>query len=109
VKDDRVNLAHIHDAIERIQSYTSDGLQRFLADSMIQDAVVRNLEVIGEAVKGLSDDTRAQGPDIPWTQIAEMRDVLIHHYFGVKLDIVWQVVIEHLPLLKDRVRKLLES
>lgn len=74
---------------------------------MIQDAVVRNLEVIGEAVKGLSEDVRANNPDIPWTQIAGMRDVLIHHYFGVNLDIVWQVVIEHLPTLGKRVLTLL--
>jgi uncharacterized protein with HEPN domain len=76
---------------------------------MIQDAVIRNLEVIGEAAKGLSDNLRNRNPDIAWKQIAGMRDVLIHHYFGVKLDAVWQVVAEHIPLLKQRIDALLAS
>lgn len=76
---------------------------------MIQDAVIRNLEVIGEAVKGLSESLRQANPDVPWKQVAGMRDVLIHHYFGVKLDTVWMVVIDHLPKLKQRVEELLGS
>ncbi len=109
MKDDQVYLAHIRDAIERIEAFTSGGSDQFLADPMVQDAVIRNLEVIGEAVKGLSDDLRSANPEVPWKQIAGMRDVLIHHYFGVKLDTVWQVVIEHLPPLRDRVRLLIGS
>jgi uncharacterized protein with HEPN domain len=107
VKEDRVYLAHIRDAIERIDRFTADGRDRFLANPMIQDAVIRNLEVIGEAVKGLSEDLRLANPDIPWKQISGMRDVLIHHYFGVKLDSVWQVVVEHLPPLRTRVDQFL--
>lgn len=109
MKEDRVYLAHIRDAIERIDAFTSDGRERFLADPMVQDAVVRNLEVIGEAVKGLSEDLRLTHLDVPWKQIAGMRDVLIHHYFGVKLETVWQVVIEHLPPLRQRVDQLLST
>ncbi len=71
---------------------------------MAQDAVARNLEIIGEAVKGLSEEIRSANPDVPWKQIAGMRDVLIHHYFGVKMDIVWQVVADHLPPLAVKVR-----
>lgn len=108
MKEDAVYLGHIRDAIERIEAFTSGGCDQFLADPMVQDAVIRNLEVIGEAVKGLSDDVRATNPDIPWKQIAGMRDVLIHHYFGVKLDAVWQVVAEHLPQLRLRVQQLIE-
>jgi len=109
VKDDHVYLAHIRDAIERIEAFTSGGRDQFLAEPMVQDAVIRNLEVIGEAVKGLSDELRSTNPDVPWKQIAGMRDVLIHHYFGVKLDTVWQVVAEHLPPLGARVRQLLTT
>ncbi len=108
MKEDRVYLAHIRDAIDRVESFTSGGRERFLADAMVQDAVIRNLEVIGEAVKGLSENLRLANPDIPWKQIAGMRDVLIHHYFGVKLETVWQVVIDHLPRLGERVRGLLD-
>ena len=71
------------------------------------DAVVRNLEVIGEAVKRIPDDVRAQAPDIEWRKIAALRDLLIHAYFGVDLDIVWQIAIERLPALERSVRKLM--
>jgi uncharacterized protein with HEPN domain len=109
VKDDRVYLSHIRDAIQRIQTFTTGGRDEFLADPMIQDAVLRNLEIVGEAVKGLSDNLRSQAPDVPWKQIAGMRDVLIHHYFGIKLDTDWQVVVEHVPALKKRVDELLSN
>jgi uncharacterized protein with HEPN domain len=107
VKDDRVYLSHIRDAIERIDNYTSGGRDEFLTNEMAQDAVIRNLEVIGEAVKGLSEELRSANPDIPWKQIAGMRDVLIHHYFGVKLETVWGVVAEHLEPLGTKVKALL--
>jgi uncharacterized protein with HEPN domain len=109
VKDDRVYLAHIRDAIGRIDAYTSGGRDRFFAETVVQDAVIRNLEVIGEAVKCLSDEARSACPDVPWKPIAGMRDVLIHHYFGVKLETVWQVVIEHLPPLRERVEQALAA
>jgi uncharacterized protein with HEPN domain len=109
VKDDRVYLSHIRDAIDRIEAFTSGGLEGFVRDLMVQDAVIRNLEVIGEATKGLSEEIRSANPDVPWKQIAGMRDVLIHHYFGVKLETVWQVVIEHLPPLCKRVEELIDQ
>ena len=100
MKDNRVYLRHIRDAIIRIESYVSRGRPAFLAETIIQDAVIRNLEVIGEATKNLSDDLRAQHPDVPWNRIAGMRDVLIHEYFGVRLETVWGVVENRLPELK---------
>jgi uncharacterized protein with HEPN domain len=100
-------LAHIRDAIERIETYTSGGHDEFLTNPMVQDAVIRNLEIIGEAVKALSEELRTNNPDVPWKQIAGMRDVLIHHYFGVKLETVWRVAVEHLPPLGTKVRALL--
>jgi uncharacterized protein with HEPN domain len=76
---------------------------------MVQDAVIRNLEVIGEAVKGLSEPLRLANSEVPWKQIAGMRDVLIHPDFGVKLETAWQAVIEHLPPRRTRVEALLSS
>ena len=67
MKDDRVFLAHVRDAITKIQSYTQGGLDAFLADAKTQNAVIRNLEIIGEAVKNLSADLRGQHPEMPWT------------------------------------------
>lgn len=100
MKDDRVYLLHVRDAIEAIVAYTSAGRQAFQADRKTQDAVIRNLEVIGEAVKRLSDATKDAHPEVRWHQIAGMRDKLIHDYFGVDLDLVWEVIDRHLPPLR---------
>jgi uncharacterized protein with HEPN domain len=108
MKDDRAYLLHIRDAAERVVQYTADGRDAFLADTKTQDAVLRNLEVIGEAVKGLSSALRTAHPGVPWKLIAGMRDVLIHHYFGVKLDEVWRTVEHDVPLLLNQVNQLLQ-
>ena len=107
MKDDRVYLQHIRDAISRILSYTASGREAFLATPQAQDAVIRNLEIIGEAVKHLSAELRQQHPDIPWKRIAGMRDEMIHEYFGVDLRIVWNVIEQHLPVLSQGVTGLL--
>jgi uncharacterized protein with HEPN domain len=104
---DRLLLEHIRDAATRIAQYTSGGKSAFLADSLIQDGVMRNLEVIGEAVKGLSDASRNQQPQIPWKRIAGLRDFLIHVYFGVDLEKVWDVVEHRLPELKLAIETML--
>ena len=109
MKEDRVYLLHIRDAAELIAEYAGSGHDAFLADRKTQDAVIRNLEIIGEAVKNLSDALKATHLDIPWKQIAGMRDVLIHHYFGVKLETVWVVVETHLPVLRSKVEELLDD
>ncbi len=104
---DQLLLEHIRDAAARISHYTTGGKSAFLADSLIQDGVMRNLEVIGEAVKGLSDASRNQQPQIPWKRIAGLRDFLIHVYFGVDLEKVWDVVEHRLPELQRAVDDML--
>ena len=74
-----------------------------------QDATLRKLEVIGQAVKNLSEETKARQPQIPWKQIAGLRDKVIHDYFGVNLDIVWAVVEQELPKLAQAIWALLEN
>jgi uncharacterized protein with HEPN domain len=106
VKDERIFLGHILDAINDIKSYASVGEEAFLADRMRQDAIIRKLEIIGEAVKQLSAETRARRPEIRWKQIAGMRDRLTHAYFGVDLGLVWRVVERDLPALEAAVRGL---
>jgi len=107
MKDDLIYLRHIVDAIKNIEAYTMGGREEFFATKMIQDAVIRNLEIIGEAVKNLGAVFRGEHPDVPWKQIAGLRDVLIHHYFGVDLDSVWLVVEIRLPGLSQRLEPLL--
>ena len=103
-------LKDIGEAIRRIQAYTKDlEYKAFLDDTKTQDAVMRNLEIIGEATKQLSESVRQQAPHIPWRNIARMRDKLIHHYFGVNLDIVWQVIQDDLAELLAAIRSILAS
>jgi uncharacterized protein with HEPN domain len=109
VRDERLYLGHIREAIADIRSYAAVGEREFLEDRMRQDAVIRKLEVIGEAVKQLSEPTRRRRPDIPWRQIAGMRDHLTHAYFGVDLGLVWRVVERDLQALDTAVTALLES
>ena len=109
MKDDRVYLAHIRDAIARILKYTSEGKVHFDQDERTQDAVVRNLEIIGEAVKNVSNELREEQGDIPWRRLAGMRDKLIHEYFGVNLAIVWEVVEQELPKLGAQLGAILKE
>lgn len=107
-RDVRVYLEDILESIRRITEYTQ-GLdeQSFRADALRQDAVVRNLEVLGEAVKQISDDVRSRNPDVEWHKIAGLRDILIHQYFGLDVGIIWDVVRNKLPDLERRVRDIL--
>lgn len=107
MKDDRIYLGHILAAVQDIEQYASAGRDAFMTDTMRQDALIRKLEVIGEAVKNLSEISKQRRPDIPWRRIAGMRDRLTHDYFGVDLALVWVVVEKELPKLKAAVEQLL--
>lgn len=100
-------LRHILDAIQKIERYSKVGHDQLVAESMRHDAVIRQLEIIGEATKRLSPQNLGQHPEVPWRQVAGMRDVLIHDYMGVDLERVWNVVHRDLPLLRKAVEELL--
>jgi uncharacterized protein with HEPN domain len=106
-KDSRVYLAHIMECIQKIERFTEGGKERFLEDELIQDAVLRNFEVIGEAAKRLDEAYRATHPEIPWRAIAGLRDVLIHQYEGVDRNKVWAIVEKDLPCLNRSIASLL--
>ena len=106
-KDPRVYLAHILECIEKIDQFTQEGRSRFFQDAMVQDAVLRNFEVIGEAAKRLDDAYRATHPQIPWRALAGLRDVLIHQYESVELERVWAIVEGELPGLREAIAALL--
>lgn len=109
MKDPKALFEHILESISRIEKYTQEGREHFLAEPIIQDAVIRNLEIIGEAVKGVDESVRLLYPNIPWKSIAGMRDFLIHVYFGVKLETVWKTIDEDVPALKEVVRDYLAN
>lgn len=104
-KDHSVGIRPIHDCIRRIEEYVRDGKEAFLADRKTQDAVIRNLEVIGQAVRDMGiDDLIARYPGTPWAQIAASRNVLAHQYLGVDIQLVWNIVEQHLPQLAADIR-----
>jgi len=100
VKDPRVYLGHILESARKIEAYTRDGYDKFLAEPLIQDAVMRNFEIIGEAAKRVAPEFRKLHPELPWPQMAGFRDVLIHDYDDLDLQIIWNTVIKDLPLLR---------
>jgi len=109
-RPDRDLLSDIREGIRRIHAYTAAmTYEVFLADIKTQDAVIRNLEIIGEATKNLSEELRSRYPDLPWKGMAGVRDRLIHHYFGINLDVVWQIVIGELPQLALLIEEILHE
>jgi uncharacterized protein with HEPN domain len=96
------------EAIERVLEYTDPGERSFRADNKTQDAVLRNLETLGEATKHIDHETRALSPDTPWREITGLRDVLAHDYLEIDLDLVWNVVDSELPNLRETIALLLD-
>lgn len=106
-KNDLVYIKHILDSIDKIETYTDQlGKEGFIRSGIVQDAVIRNLEIIGEATKNISIEFRGEHQEIPWRNMAGLRDVLIHDYFGVDLEIVWNVVENELSKVKKKLKEL---
>ena len=107
-EDSEVLVQHILQSIAYIEEYVKDkSYQEFETSVQFQDSVLRRLEIIGEAVKHLSDEFKGDYPHLPWKKIAGMRDILIHEYFGVDLELAWTVVEKDLPFLKQELQKVI--
>ena len=109
MKNDCLYLSNIQECIEQIEAYTIDGKEAFLQTRIVQDAVIRNFEIIGEATKRLSTELRSAYPEIAWQQIAGLRDVLIHDYLKVNLHRLWSTIEQDLPNLKRTVEMILQE
>ncbi len=110
MKDDNIYLKHILDSINNINSYLSNVNEKeFLKSNLLQSAVIRELEIIGEAVKMISIELKEKYPYIPWRTIAGMRDKLIHNYFGVDIGAVWKTIENDLPIFKKNIHKIVKE
>lgn len=110
MKEDEPYLLHILDAIEKIKD-ACKGISKgkFVENELVREYTIRKMEIIGEAVKHISKETREKGKGIKWKMIAGTRDKLIHHYMGIDYSIIWDVVEHELPILEGQVKELLKE
>jgi uncharacterized protein with HEPN domain len=108
MKDDKLYLIHIIECIEHVESYTENvDKETFLNTTLIQDAVIRNLQVMAESTRRLSEQIKQTRPEIDWHRIAGFRNVLVHDYLGVDLEKTWNIVENEIPVLKKAVRAIM--
>lgn len=107
MRDDRERLLDIQEAIERIERYGTGGRDGFEQNELIQTWILHHLQILCEAARAISAEFKQQHPEVAWPQIAGMRNILVHHYFGIDLDVVWAVVERELPVLKQQIAELL--
>ncbi len=109
-RDYKVYLEDIVEAIRKIQIFTSDlSLQTFSSDVKTFDAVIRNLEIIGEAIKRVPEEIRSKYPNVEWRKIGGLRDILAHEYFGVDVEIIWDIIQNKLPVLEKQINQILKE
>jgi uncharacterized protein with HEPN domain len=107
---DRQRLLHILEAISEIEKYIEEkSFDVFLENSMLRFASVKQIEIIGEAANHISEEVKNRFSDIQWRQITGLRHVLVHEYFGVDNRLVWQIIIEDIPVLKSKIKEVLVS
>ena len=107
MKDDLAFIEHILDSINAIEEFSKDmNKEKLMSNRLKQSAIVREIEIIGEAVKNISESLKDKHPEIEWREIVGTRDKMIHHYFGVDLNIIWNIVKINLPDLKDKTLKI---
>lgn len=109
-KEDIIFLKHILESIRNIETYTMNmPKEKFMRLKMRKDAVLKNLEIIGEATKRLSVGLKEKNSQVVWRKIAGLRDILTHQYFGIDDDTVWEVIIKDLPRLKEDIQEIIRE
>ncbi|MBI5945661.1 MAG: DUF86 domain-containing protein [Chloroflexi bacterium] len=109
MRSERERLLDILEAIERIEKYAEEGKDAFDADELIQTWIVHHITIIGEACRSLSDDFQARYANVPWADIIGMRNILVHHYFGIDTEAVWSVVVRDIPELKLNIQVIVKN
>ena len=109
MRDDAVYLRHIAECIRRIEDNTSGGQDDFLTSHTVQDATLRNLQTMSEATQRLSDAAKLTQPEVEWSKIGAFRNVLVHNYLGIDLELVWKVIENDLPELNRAVAEMLQN
>ncbi len=110
MREYKIYLKDILEAINKIEKYINNlSFGDFAKNELIQDGVIRNLEIIGEAVKNIPDDVKKSNPEIEWRKIAGLRDILIHAYFGIDVNIIWDIVKNKIPALKGKISEMIEK
>jgi uncharacterized protein with HEPN domain len=108
-KDDKIYLLHIQECIRRIEEDTAPGRERFSESHTIQDAVLRNFQTLAESTQRLSEAFKAKYPETEWRRISAFRNILVHNYLGIDLEVIWRIVEEDVPRLKQAVQSMLEE
>jgi uncharacterized protein with HEPN domain len=107
---DKIRIQHVLDAIQEIEIYLSTAdLSIFLENSMMRFACIKQMEIVGEASKHITEELKSQFPEIEWSQIIGMRNVFAHEYFGIDSSLVWEIIKRDLPLLKSKMESILKS
>jgi len=109
MREDRRRLLDIAEAIERIEKYASKGREAFEDDELIQNWILHHLQVIGEAARAISEELKDEHDEMPWRQIVGMRHILVHRYFEVDIDLIWSVVEDDVPVLKQQIDLILKE
>jgi uncharacterized protein with HEPN domain len=106
MRDDRERIEDMREAINKIEKYSVLGKDKFLSDELIQGWILLQLQIIGEAARAMSDGTYTKYPEITWRDIIDFRNLIVHEYFRIDLKLVWKIVEQELPLLKEQIKKI---
>lgn len=109
MRSDRERVRDIQEAINKIEKYATQGKEEFFANELIQSWILLQLQIIGEAARSMNSHTYEQHPEISWRDIIDFRNLLVHEYFRVDLKLIWQIVAQELPILKQQINSILKE